>query len=283
MSFYTPRMSTILRFIFRFLCRFHFHLILLGFTHSFTRRSPSVPTFIRSFVHGNLVFSLLLIHFWLLDSCAVLHNAARYLRNVTFISAHLSGLSSLIVSRVHSSVRSSPHFHSSFWGSLRSQPPIHSSGFLCFYSVWKHLVWACFHFFFLASFSVFVILVSTFSAGTLFFCFIFVCSSCVMNTFRFLSFFIFVVISWWWHLLPPLWNNWGSALNFLSWIVGDCWNLWTILWLYCSALRLRTWYSWAWCESEDVLLWNENVCVGRHSPLWLQRVRCVKSVLGING
>ena len=128
MSFYTPRMSTILRFIFRFLCRFHFHLILIGFTHSFTRRSPSVPMFIRSFVRGNLVFSFLLIHFWLLDSCAVLHNAARYLRNITFISAHLSGLSSLIVSRVHSSVRSSPHFHSSFWGSLCSQPPTYSSG-----------------------------------------------------------------------------------------------------------------------------------------------------------
>ena len=52
------RVFFILRFIFRSLYRFHFHHILLGFTHSFTRHSPSILMFIRSFVRGNLVFSL---------------------------------------------------------------------------------------------------------------------------------------------------------------------------------------------------------------------------------
>ena len=125
------RVFFILRFIFRFLYRFHFHHILLGFTHSSTRRSPSVLMFIRSLVRVHLVVSFLLIHSWLLDSYAVLHNVMRYYITSSTIQLIFSGLSSSIISRVRSSVRTFPRFHSSLWV-VYSQPPTHSWGFLMF-------------------------------------------------------------------------------------------------------------------------------------------------------
>ena len=144
-------MSFILRFIFRFFYRFHFHRILLGFTHSFTRRSPSVSMFIRSLVRVHLVFFFLLFHSWLLDSRAVLHNVIYY-----YVTSSSFQLIFRVSARLLSLVFTPLFVH--FLASILPSgvvsvlnPPHTPRVFLCFHSVWKHLIWAHFICFFLAS------------------------------------------------------------------------------------------------------------------------------------
>ena len=166
-------MSVTLRFIFHFLYRFHFHHILLGFTHSFTRRSPSVSMFIRSPVRVHSILSFLLFHSWFLDSRAVLHNAIYcYITSSSFqlIFRVSFRLLSLVFTRLF------VHFN----------PPHTPRPSLCFDSVSKHLIWAHFlgrfswpHLHFRNS------SIHTFSAGTLFFILVFICSSRITNTVRF--------------------------------------------------------------------------------------------------